>query len=262
MNHKKFLMALAFVVNAGVGSTANAELLVRGDDFLYDDVLDITWLRDANYAATLGYVPPNIQQVDSGAPAGAMSWDNANAWAAELSYQGITGWRLATTMPINVDLSVTSSGSITPQDYLMSYSFDGTTDKGQRITSSNSELAYMFNVNLGGLTSTGFANLANFNLIQNLQYTKDVNPLTPFGYWSSTIHPTNDQQAFEFSTSRPATQSTLLNDIQLYAWAVHDGDIAPIPTVPLPAAAWLFLAGFMGILYSVKPKGLALGYEC
>ena len=36
--------------------TANAALYDRGNGLIYDDVLDITWLQDANYAKTSGYV--------------------------------------------------------------------------------------------------------------------------------------------------------------------------------------------------------------
>ncbi len=41
---------------------------------VYDDVLDITWLADANYAQTSGY--------DSD---GRMNFSAANTWAAGLS---------------------------------------------------------------------------------------------------------------------------------------------------------------------------------
>ena len=48
-----------------------AALYDRGNGMIYDDVLDITWLQDANYAKSSGY--------DSD---GLMSWAEANAWAS------------------------------------------------------------------------------------------------------------------------------------------------------------------------------------
>jgi hypothetical protein len=55
-----------------------------------DDVTDLTWLADANYAQTSGYDTDGI-----------MSWDDANAWAVSLNISGVTGWRLPKTKPID-----------------------------------------------------------------------------------------------------------------------------------------------------------------
>ena len=65
---------------------ANAALVDRGSGLIYDDVLDITWLQDANYAQTSGF--------DSD---GRMDWDTAIAWAGGLSYSGYDDWRLPIT---------------------------------------------------------------------------------------------------------------------------------------------------------------------
>lgn len=55
----------------------------RGNGLLYDVERNITWLRDANHAKTI-----------SRSADGQMNWRDAKAWAAGLSYRGITGWRL------------------------------------------------------------------------------------------------------------------------------------------------------------------------
>ncbi|MBL9034097.1 MAG: hypothetical protein JNN33_04985 [Rhodospirillaceae bacterium] len=60
-----------------------ALLIDRGFGLLYDVERDITWLQDANYAKTVGRSPD-----------GQMTWPDARAWVAGLSYRGITGWRL------------------------------------------------------------------------------------------------------------------------------------------------------------------------
>ncbi|MCP3670651.1 MAG: DUF1566 domain-containing protein [Gammaproteobacteria bacterium] len=64
--------------------SAQAALYDRGNGMIYDDVLDITWLQDANYAQTSGYYAD-----------GRMTWADANTWAGQLSYGGYDDWRLA-----------------------------------------------------------------------------------------------------------------------------------------------------------------------
>ena len=43
---------LALVGLSVLTLSANAALYDRGNGLIYDDILDITWLQDANYAAT------------------------------------------------------------------------------------------------------------------------------------------------------------------------------------------------------------------
>jgi hypothetical protein len=107
-------MSLA-LTTAGVltSGMAQAALIDRGGGLLYDDVLNVTWLQDANYAKTSGY------DAD-----GLMDWSAAKTWASGLNIsrfagESLTGWRLP------------ASG-----DY-----YD--------ITSPNCEMSYMYYVNLG-----------------------------------------------------------------------------------------------------------------
>ena len=64
---------------------AQAGLVDRGGGMLYDTVLNVTWLQDANYAKTSGYcdTPGNCLQLD-----GRMTWAKANTWANNLDYGG------------------------------------------------------------------------------------------------------------------------------------------------------------------------------
>lgn len=64
-----------------------APLLDRGLGLIYDVERNITWLKDANYAATIGRTPD-----------GQLSWDDAMSWVAGLEYCGIAGWRLPTAL--------------------------------------------------------------------------------------------------------------------------------------------------------------------
>ncbi len=85
---------------AVVSFNTSAALIERlGGLAYYDDVADLTWLADANYAQTSGY------DAD-----GRMNWVDANTWAAGLTVGGVSGWRLADTL--QPDASCESSGSI------------------------------------------------------------------------------------------------------------------------------------------------------
>jgi PEP-CTERM motif len=65
------------VAGLGLAGSAWAMLLDRGPDVVYDDVLDITWTRNANVP---GISRPN--------------WADANARAANLIFAGFDDWRL------------------------------------------------------------------------------------------------------------------------------------------------------------------------
>lgn len=60
---KRLLGFLCVVFVFGLLGVANATLYDRGGGLIYDDVLNITWLQDANYAD------------------GKMTWADADAWA-------------------------------------------------------------------------------------------------------------------------------------------------------------------------------------
>jgi len=57
--------------------TAFAALLDRGPDLVYDDVLNITWTRNASLPGFSGH-----------------SWADANTWATNLVFAGFNDWRL------------------------------------------------------------------------------------------------------------------------------------------------------------------------
>lgn len=65
-------------------------LIDRGHGLLYDVERDLTWLQDTNHACTIGRSPD-----------GQMTWDEAKAWVAGLTYRGIQGWRLPTGLNEN-----------------------------------------------------------------------------------------------------------------------------------------------------------------
>jgi hypothetical protein len=84
----KFIGRLLVVLALGWAGSANSELIDRGGGMIYDSVLDITWLQDANFAKTSGY------DAD-----GRMTWDESQSWIVSLNnsnHLGITDWRLPT----------------------------------------------------------------------------------------------------------------------------------------------------------------------
>ena len=112
-----------------------------------------------------------------------MTWNEANTWIDSLNtsvYLGYNDWRLPDTLPVNgIDYNYTSSS-------------DGTTDVGYNIRSPNSEMAYMYYVELG---NDAYGPLSNTSPFSNLQEA---------GYWSATQivvanpNPPGTEYAFHF----------------------------------------------------------------
>lgn len=83
---KKLQLSIALGIFLLHGN-ASATLIDRGNGLIYDDVQDVTWMQNANYARTVGAGEYGY---------GIMTRENAIAWTAELDYLGITGWRIPT----------------------------------------------------------------------------------------------------------------------------------------------------------------------
>ena len=116
-NLKISLIGLAMLGLATLTPQAQASLVLRGPDMVYDTVANLTWLRNA----------------DAG---GAMNWAAAHAWAAGLSVGAYDDWRLPTVSPVDgVALN-------------LNYSEDGSTDIGLNNAGLNSELGQLFYTSL------------------------------------------------------------------------------------------------------------------
>lgn len=221
--------------------SAQAALFDRGGGLLYDDVLNVTWLQDANYAETSGYCSVSGNCAYSW---GVMTAAQANTWASNLVYhdsangQDYVGWQLASNSPVK--------GST----WNINYSADGSTDDGYNITSPNSMLSYMYYVNLGlkgavapngwsqfnyGVLGTGgIGGEHNIGLVKNL-YSYD--------YWSGTVYA--EENPWYFST-RYGFQSYDASGNLKFAWAVQMGDIAAVPE-PETYAVLLAGLGLIGV---------------
>jgi hypothetical protein len=217
--------ALAFVMGS-----AQAALIDRGGGLLYDNVLNVTWLQDANFAKTSGY------DAD-----GRMFWQEASAWASNLSYYDsvrnatYSDWRLPNT-------SAVSGGA-----FNYAWSLDGSSDYGYNISASGSlyagstgsEMAHLYYTSLGYVAGQAVTNAGPFSNFQ-ADY-----------YWSATPFAPSmvSGYAFDFSFYHGGQGGYNYFGMYgegIYALAVREGDVAASP-IPEPETYALMLTG-LGLL--------------
>jgi len=194
----------------------------RGNGLIYDDILNITWLQDANYPFTSGYAAANAVGSRNSTSAniqtdGAMGWDAAKTWAAQLVYGGYDDWRLASANLMNA-ANPCSSG-------------DGTCDQGPNNTTS--ELGHMFYNNLGNTSGCGIIGLTSgCSASGNITFT-DAGPdggvkafvnVQDFVYWLSEASVPYSSRAWAFYSSN-GSQGLNGKLASRYSWAVRDGDV-------------------------------------
>ena len=173
-------------------SSSQAALLSQlSGQAYFDTVLNITWLADANLAATNTF---GVSGIGSG---GLMSWDTAQSWIAAMNtatYLGFTDWRL----PTSTQPDSNCSGHL------------GNLDYGTGCIAS--EMPHLYNLN--GISSGAPSPFQN--VIQN-------DP-----YWTSTAcFIANYRCIFSFGSGVQDAQ--IRNQPNLHAWAVRTGSAVPIP---------------------------------
>jgi hypothetical protein len=205
-----FMLAISTSVSAALVSRLSGQVI-------YDNDLNITWLANADLAANSTFGVSNINTN------GAMSWDTAQAWISSMNavnYLGYSDWRLPTTLQPDASCSMQATNGL---PY-------GSNCQG-------SEMGHLFYNELGGLAfqSISTTHNANFSLFNNIQND---------GYWSGTEGDPGSGDALDFYFNGgfqfPGGKST-----NLFTWAVRTGDVS---AVPIPAAAWLFGSGLLGLI--------------
>ncbi|QOJ31217.1 MAG: VPLPA-CTERM sorting domain-containing protein [Gammaproteobacteria bacterium] len=205
------------------GSVQAALLSRLGGQAVYDTDRNITWLANANLAAS------NTFGVTGIAVNGTMTWAKANEWIAAMNtanYLGVHDWRLPTTLQPDPSCHYQSGGG--------SYG----------VSCTGSEMGHLFYGELGGVGSQSIVTThnANYSLFSNVQ---------PSNYWSGTVYaPAPGSFAWDINFGY-GDQNYNLQVYAFHAWAVRPGDI-----VPVPAAVWLF-GSAMGVFAMVRRRVLA-----
>jgi len=211
------IVALFTLLFCGV---ANATLFSRvGGAAYYDDLLNITWLADANYAEN-NYQPQEPPHGYGGAMTYQADPTRYTAegfidWLNSEGHLGATGWRLPTVTVPDPTCGDSSSDA-------WGYGCTG------------SEMGSLFYTTLGNVQGP----VTNSGPFANIQ--SDI-------YWTSTPYQLNPA-----STSLYGFHwgSGLQNQFggpgfgSQFAWAVLDGDIA---TIPEPSTALLLGLGLVGL---------------
>jgi hypothetical protein len=199
-----------------VSGSAQAQLTSLGT-VVYDDVLDITWLADANLAQTSTFGVSGINAD------GSMSWTTAQSWIAALNkmnWGGSNQWALPTTVypddTCNQGPGTTEKQSTASAKAAFGYSCTG------------SQLGFLYYQRLGGTEGSTII------LTHDSSYGK-FNNFQPYLYWSATAWPKVPNSYFSFSFGN-GWQGTDIETNALYVIAVHPGpvEIFPFPKGPFP----------------------------
>ena len=223
----RVLAVLALLASTG----AHADLMYArlGGAAVYDATTNLTWVSNANLAATNTF---GVSGID---PAGSMSWAIANSWIAGMdaaNYLGYNNWALPTTLQPDATCGSQKSGGV-------SYGYGCT----------GSQMGNLFYNALGGVAHTSITTThnANYNLFSNFQSGN---------YWSGTEYAPNNRLAWNFHFSNGG-QYVSTKSNSMHALAVRSGDVGDPSAVPEPASVALLGIGLLGLMGARRRKQAA-----
>lgn len=235
MKRRSVIMALLVLI--ALSGAAQATLIDRGGGLIYDDVLKITWLQNANLADTNAF---GVSAVNTNGS--FETWDQAMAWIAAMNvanYLGYSDWRLPVTAPVN-------GGAFNYE-----WSYAGDTDYAYNIGApgtiyasfTGNELAYMFFNNLAN--KADYSPSGAYQPDGGLTKTGPFQNLKPEFYWTGTVSEYTpgdpDHWLFDMDSGHQSWGGE-----DYFAWPVRPGDVATT-TAPEPTTMLLLSLGLMGL---------------
>jgi hypothetical protein len=154
---------------------------------------------------------------------GATNWDNQVAWAAGLDIDGVTGWRLPSMDVNGDDVTVNCSSS-------------------SQAACKDNEYGHLNYYGAGTVFGSGITSASSPGPFTNMQ---------SFIYWSSTEFAPDPNYAQGFLFRFGGTNRWDPKGSDLFAWAVHSGNVG---AVPIPPALWLFGSGLLGLIGVARKK--------
>ena len=192
-----------------------------GTDYqaFYDNVLNITWLANANLAATRNFGVAGV------AASGAMNWTTTQAWITALNasrHLGVSTWRLPVVRPVNgsaFNYTTTFNGST---DVSYNIGGPGTVYAG----STGSEMSHLY---YNTLANRGYCQPASpGGCIPQAGYgLTNVGPFPGLGpryYWSGTTYAPDPSKAWFFAFDDGSQWGPDKSTLK-FAWPVVAGDI-------------------------------------
>lgn len=152
---------------------------------------------------------------------GKINWMDANAWVADLNVSDITGWRLPNS------------------------------DNCSGWNCTGSEMGNMFYNVLGGVAGDSITTThnSNYDLFNNIE---------SFYYWTNpeyTNYSYTNESEFAWSFQTEGGRQEFNNKLYIsHVWALHDGDVGLITSVPIPPSIFLFFSGLISLVGLIRKR--------
>jgi hypothetical protein len=218
--------------------------------FVYDTVLNVTWLANFNAGAGSSFD-------DGFSGDGAMTWASALRWADNLSTGGFTDWRLPSVSPIN------------GTTYQYNFANNGSTDYGYAKTGTGwglaSEWAHLYYVTLGNLGHCTPNDAAPISCLEQsgsgLSNTGPFSRMQLMYYWTGTEYfEPSSGLAWYFGAFLGSQAFAPGASFQYYAVAVRDGDVLrDVGLVPEPQSLVLALTALAGLVAALRRRDASRG---